>query len=94
MAAVRRKCGYFEPEPNMDARLEDVVSVVSPRLASLLGYESFHEFTDADGGAWGLFLNGCAYEYSDAWDDFVVNYASEIQSERLMVVAANAQAQG
>lgn len=90
MAAIRRACGYYEPDPNMDARLEDVVGIVSPRLASLLGYETSHEFTEADGGAWGLFINGCIYENSNAWDDFEVNYASEIQSERLMVVAANA----
>ena len=95
MAAVRRKCGYFDPDPILDARLQDVVETVSPRLASLLGYESSHEFTSEDGGAWGLFLNGCLYEFSDAWDDFTTNYADEILSTRLMILGAqDAQAQG
>ena len=93
MAAVRRKLHITWNDEDTESRLEDVVGIVSPRLASLLGYESFHEFTDADGGSWGLFLNGCLYEFSDAWDDFESNYATEIQSERLMVVTANAQAQ-
>ena len=92
MAAVRRKLNVTWEDDGTEARLEDVVGTVSPRLASLLGYESSHAFSEADGGAWGLFLNGCLYEFSDAWDDFESNYATEIQSVRLMVAAANADA--
>lgn len=94
MAAMRRKCGYFEPEPSMDARVEDAVIAASPRIASLLGHSSNHEFkvTDED---WWLFENGCFYEYSDAFDDFEHNYADAILSTRLKNLgAANAQAEG
>lgn len=95
MAAVRRKLNVTWTDADTDARLQDVVETVSPRLASLLGYESSHEFTRADGGAWVLFLNGCLYEFSDAWDDFTTNYADEILSTRLMILGAqDAQAQG
>lgn len=95
MAAVRRKLNVTWTDADTDARLHDVVETVSPRLASLLGYESDYEFTSADGIAWGLFLNGCLYEFSDAWDDFTTNYADEILSARLIVLGAkDAQAQG
>ena len=95
MAAVRRKTNVTWTDADTDARLQDVVETVSPRLASLLGYESSHEFTSADGDAWGLFLNGCLYEFSDAWDDFTTNYADEILSTRLKILGAqDAQAQG
>ncbi len=88
MAAVRRKLNVTWTDADTDARLQDVVETVSPRLASLLGYPSDHEFTSADGSAWGLFLNGCLYEFSDAWDDFTSNYADEILSIRLMILGA------
>lgn len=95
MAAVRRKCNVTWDDETTNARLEDVVATVSPRLSSLLGYPSDHPFAEADGSAWGLFLNGCLYEFSDAWDDFTSNYADEILSTRMYVLgAANAQAQG
>lgn len=84
MAAVRRKLNVTWADEGTDARLQDVVETVSPRLASLLGYESTHEFTSVDGMTWGLFLNACLYEFSDAWDDFVSNYEREIQSARLL----------
>ena len=94
MAAVRRKVNVTWTDADTSARLDDVVATVSPRLASLLGYPSNHEFTSADGDAWGLFLNGCLYEFSDAWDDFTTNYADEILSTRLMILGAqDAQAQ-
>ena len=86
MAAVRRKLNVTWTDADTDARLQDVVDAVSPRLASLLGHESSHEFTSADGGAWGLFLNGCLYEFSDAWDDFEHNYADVILSTRMYVL--------
>ena len=88
MAAVRRKLNVTWTDADTDARLQDVVEIVSPRLASLLSYPSDHEFTSADESAWGLFLNGCLYEFSDAWDDFTTNYADEILSTRLIVLGA------
>ena len=78
MAAVKRKLNVTWDDETTNARLEDVVATVSPRLSSLLGYESSYEFTSADGNAWGLFLNGCLYEFSDALDDFWDNYAPDI----------------
>lgn len=89
IAAVRRKLNITWEDADTSARLDDVVATVSPRLASLLGYPSNHEFTSADKGAWGLFLNGCLYEFSDAWDDFTTNYADEILSARLLLVGAS-----
>lgn len=100
MAAVKRKLNVTWGSEVTDERVQDVVDIVTPRLASLLGFDATHEF-GADGGeAWGLFLNGCLYEFSDAWDDFVSNYEREIQSVRLAHIAstkaadANAEAQG
>ncbi len=87
MAAVKRKLSVTWTDETTEARLDDVVGIVSSRLSSLLGYESSHEFSSADGEAWGLFLNGCLYEFSDAWDDFTDNYRREILSCRLLVVS-------
>ena len=92
MSAVRRKLSITWDDEGTDARLHDVVEAVSPRLASLLGYESWHVFDPADGMAWGLFLNACLYEFSDAWDDFESNYASEILSVRTYVAGVGADA--
>lgn len=97
--AVRRKCNVTwtddDAENGTNARLEDVVATVSPRLSSLVGYPPDHAYTSVDDPAWGLFLNGCLYEFSDAWDDFEGNYAKDILSTRLLVLgAADAQAQG
>jgi hypothetical protein len=88
MAAMRRKCGYFDPEPSMDARIEDAVIAASPRIASLLGFPADHEFAPEDGEPWQMFVNGCFYEFSDAFDDFEHNYADSILSVRLKVLGA------
>lgn len=93
MAAVRRKVNVtWGDDPTTEARLQDVVETVSPRLASLLGYSQEHTFTNADGSAWGLFLNGCLYEFSDAWDDFTQNYAQEILSIRMFLLGRGGDA--
>ena len=89
MAAVKRKLNVTWDSNVTDERVQDVVDAVSPRLASLLGYHPNHAFTSKDGEAWGLFLNGCLYEFSDAWDDFVNNYEREIQSARLLVITSD-----
>ena len=98
--AVRRKLNVTWSDDGTNARLQDVVDAVSPRLASLLGFDAVHDFSKEDGEAWGLFLNACLYEFSDAWDDFTQNYEREIQSVRLMNIATategdeDAEAQG
>lgn len=94
MAAVRRKVNVtWGDDPTTEARLQDVVETVSPRLAPLLGYPADHAFSSADkGGAWGLFLNGCLYEFSDAWDDFTKNYAQEILSVRMFLLGRGGDA--
>lgn len=86
MAAVRRKLNVSWEDEDTDERLNDVVAAVSPRLSSLLGYPVDHPFTDEDGASWTLFLNGCLYEFSDAWDDFEHNYADVILSTRMYVL--------
>lgn len=92
---MSRKLNVTWTDADTDARLQDVVDTVSPRLARLVGYPADHKFASADGDTWGLFLNGCLYEFSDAWDDFTTNYADEILSTRLMILGAqDAQAQG
>lgn len=92
MGAVRRKCNVSWDDQDTSARLEDVVEKVSSRLAPLLGFESSHAFSSSDGQSWGLFLDGCLYEFSDAWDDFTENYAREIQSVRMYNMAVSADA--
>lgn len=94
IAAVRRKLHVTWTDENTEARLQDVVDSVSPRLAALLGLSEDHAFAPSDGSAWGLFLNGCLYEFSDAWDDFVAHYEREIQSSRLLNLASEAQTEG
>ena len=91
--AVRRKLNVTWEDGVTEARLYDVVGAVSPRLATLLGYPSSHTFDAEDGPAWGLFLNGCLYEFSDAWDDFEKNYATEILSTRLLILGGSDDAQ-
>ena len=87
MAAVKRKLNVTWDSNVTDERVQDVVDAVSPRLSSLLGFDAAHDFSKEDGEAWGLFLNACLYEFSDAWDDFVGNYEREIQSVRLLNIA-------
>lgn len=98
MAAVRDKVNVTWDDETTSARLEMVVATVSPRLSSLIGYPSDHEFTPTDHSFGSLFLNACLYEFSDALDDFEGNYADIIQSERLWNIAhggvEDAQAQG
>jgi hypothetical protein len=98
MAAVKRKLNVTWDSNVTDDRVQDVVDAVSPRLSSLLGFDAAHDFSKEDGEAWGLFLNACLYEFSDAWDDFTQNYEREIQSVRLLNIAtegdANAETQG
>ena len=90
-AAVYRKLNITWDDAETSARLQDVTSTVSSALSGLLGYPADHVFTEADGGGWLLFLNGCLYEFSDAWDDFQQNYEREILAARLKVLGGDAR---
>lgn len=87
MSAVRSKLNITWDSEVTDERLELVVETVTPALAARLAYDPGHEFTSADGEAWGLFLNACLYEFSDALDDFWENYGASVRACRLLNVA-------
>lgn len=89
MSAMRSKLNVTWDSDVTDERLELVADMVTPALAARLGYESDHEFTSADGEGWGLFLNACLYEFSDALDDFWVNYGAAIRACRLLNVGGD-----
>jgi hypothetical protein len=89
MDALRSKLNITWDSDVTDARLELVVDTVQPPLSTRLGFDRDHEFTRADGEAWGLFLNACLYEFSDALDDFWVNYGAAIRSCRLLNTAGD-----
>lgn len=86
LAAVRRKLNITWNDEGTDARVADVVASVSPTLALRCGLEADHDFTASD-AEWGLFLNACLYEFSDALDDFWGNYAGELMAAHLRNVA-------
>lgn len=85
-AAVRRKLNITWTDEGTDARVDDVIASVSPTLARRCGLDQSHTFTESD-PEWGLFLNACLYEYSDALDDFWENYASDVAEAHLLNVA-------
>lgn len=85
LAAVRRKLNVTWESPETEGRVADVVASVSAVLNERLGHPPGHAFTPADGGAWPLFLNGCLYEFSDAMDEFIANYAEDVRAARSLV---------
>ena len=86
LLSVRRKLNITWTDVETEERLRDVVATVSPDLADRCGLEMGHSFTRED-PEFGLFLNACLYEYSDALDDFWNNYAREIGVAHLRNVA-------
>lgn len=92
VAAVKRKLNITWDDDGTDARVHDVISTVTPWLASRLGYGPGHAFTEEDGPAWGLFLSACLYEFSDAMDDFLDYYAEEIACTRAIVTSSAGEA--
>ena len=89
MSAVRSHLEITWESEVTDERLELIVKKVSPHLASRLSYESTHEFTDADGAAFGLFLDACFYEFNHAIDDFWENYKTNIDACRMLIVVGD-----
>lgn len=88
LEAVKRKLNVTWESDETDNCLYDVVETVSAVLGMRLGYGPSHTFTRDDGEAWGLFLNACLYEFSDALDDFWANYAGDVMACRLVVTSA------
>lgn len=84
MAAVKRKLNITWDSVETDARVADVIQSVTSVLSNRLAYEPNHAFSSDDGEAWPLFLNACLYEFSDAIDDFWINYAVEIRACRAL----------
>lgn len=85
LAAVRRKLNVTWESAETDGRLTQVIQSVSPALAHRLSWPASHAFSPDDGEAWGLFLNACLYEFSDALDDFWGNYAEDVRAARAVL---------
>lgn len=77
-AAVKRKLNITWSDTNTDARVADVIATVLPAVRYVIGLAPSYSFSSTDGEEWGLFLNGCLYEWSNAFEDFFENYASDI----------------
>lgn len=86
LEAVKDKLNITWESEATDRRVQSVIDTVTSVLNSRLGYKSGHEFAKEDGGPWSLFLNACLYEFSDALDDFWVNYEADIRAERTLIV--------
>ena len=80
--AVLRKLNVTWEDEVTEARVNDAIEAVSPALALRLGLDAAHEFAPGEPD-WGLFLNACLYEFSDALDDFFRNYAEEVGAAHL-----------
>lgn len=83
MRMVRRKLNVTWDDEGTAARLEDVISTVTPALAARLGLPADHEFVRGDPDM-ALFLSACLYEFSDALDDFWENYRRDLDQARLL----------
>lgn len=84
MASVKRKLNITWADEETDARLRDVIPAAAAVLRPRLALPASYEFTQDDPEAYGLLLNACLYEFSNAIDDFLVNYAREISQYRLL----------
>ena len=82
LAAVRRKLNITWEDEGTYGRVTDVIASVSPTLALRCGLDQSHEFAEGE-PEWQLFLNACLYEFSDALDDFFVNYNFELMEAHL-----------
>ena len=87
-AAVRRKLNITWEDADTDARVADVIGIVSPALAHAIGEETTYSFSTVSGEELGLLVNACFYEFSNSLDDFWTNYAPEIQRCRIKHMVA------
>lgn len=82
-AAVKRKLNITWTDGATDERVEDIMESVRPALAKVLGVSAESELFEERGEVMNLYVNACFYEWNHAYDDFLANYAGEIQRVRL-----------
>lgn len=96
-AAVKRKLNITWDDEVTDKRVDDVIETAGAALGRAIGLdigsaESMDALARPDLA--GLLANACFYEWSNALDEFWLNYADEIQRARLevesMAVSADA----
>ena len=83
-AAIKRKLNITWDDEMTDKRVDDVIETAGAALGRAIGPDMA-----------GLLANACFYEWSNALDEFWLNYADEIQRARLetemTAVSADAQ---
>lgn len=96
--AVKRKLNITWDDEVTDKRVDDVIETAGAALGRAIGLdisyaESMSMLERPDMA--GLLANACFYEWSNALDEFWINYADEIQRARLevesMAVVADAE---
>ena len=80
-AAVRRKLNVTWTDADTDDRISDVIAKSEATMRRLCDCPD--DATKWDAEDIGLLLDACLYEFSNAADDFRVNYADAIQSCRI-----------
>jgi hypothetical protein len=80
-ASVKRKLNITWSDDTTDSRVADVLSKSEATMRRLC--DCPEDVTTWDDEDIGLLLDACLYEFSNAADDFRVNYADAIQSCRL-----------
>lgn len=97
-AAIKRKLNITWDDEMTDKRVDDVIETAGAALGRAIGLnisdaESMSRLERPDMA--GLLANACFYEWSNALDEFWINYADEIQRARLetemTAVSADAQ---
>jgi hypothetical protein len=91
MASVKRKLNITWEDEETDARLRDVIPAAAAVLRPRLALPASYEFTKDDPEAYALLLNACLYEFSNAIDDFLVNYGREISQYRLLKLSEDVE---
>jgi hypothetical protein len=80
-AAVRRKLNVTWSDNDTDARIADVIAKSEATMRRLCDCPG--DATTWDDEDVGLLLDACLYEFSNAADDFRVNYADAVQACRM-----------
>ena len=92
-AAIKRKLNITWDDEMTDKRVDDVIETAGAALGRAIGLD----ISDAESMSRleRLLANACFYEWSNALDEFWLNYADEIQRARLetemTAVSADAQ---